>query len=307
MTLINVIFPIFLVIFLGYLLKRIQFVSDSLVQALNRLVYHILLPVLVFWEISRSSFQDSFNGLLVAAVYFPMAVLFLVILGTGRLFGFTPSRIGSLAQGSFRGNVTYVGLALISNIYGNPGLGKAGVLVGFMIPFMNILSVLGLILSQAAPQWKGRIKGLVRSIFLNALVIASFSGLVFSFFSLTIPLVIANTFRLLSNLSLPLALLSMGGSLSFQDIKGGLGPAFLGTFLKLIGLPLLGLFGLHYWGIQGLDFKLIIFLLSCPTAVVTYIISSELGGDLELSASIVMLTTLISMLTIPLWVWFVGI
>lgn len=307
MQLLNVILPIFLVIFLGYFLKSLQFINDSLVQALNRLVYHILLPVLIFWEISRSPFQESFNGWLIAASFIPMIIVFIFLLIWGRLLGVTPAGIGSLLQGSFRGNIAYVGLALAANIYGKPGLSKAGVLAGFMIPFMNFLSILGLLMFRSDPQKKFRLTTLIRSIFINSLILASFLGLIFSYYSFPIPAVLSNTLRLLSNLSLPLALLSMGGSLSFQAIKGGLGLATLGTGLKLAGLPWLGFLILHYWDIGGLDFKIAILLLSCPTAVVTYIMASELGGDPELSSSIIMLTTLWAMLTIPLWVWFVGV
>ncbi len=229
MSILNVILPIFLVIFLGYLLKITQFVTDSLVQALNQLVYNILLPVLIFWEISRSPFQESFNGWLVAATFIPMGIFFALFLSTGRPLGFAPAQIGSLTQGSFRGNIAYIGLALVANIYGTLGLSKAGVLAGFMIPFMNFLSIAGLLLSQPNPKMKHQLGVLTRSIFLNPLVLASFLGLLFSFYCLQLPPVLANTFRLLSNLSLPLALLSMGGSLSFRAIRGGLVPILSGT------------------------------------------------------------------------------
>lgn len=80
MSILNVILPIFLVIFIGYLLKKTQFVTDSLVQSLNQLVYHILLPVLIFWEISWSPFRESFNGWLVAATSIPMGIFFCLLL-----------------------------------------------------------------------------------------------------------------------------------------------------------------------------------------------------------------------------------
>ena len=307
MPILNIILPIFSVIFLGYFLKRIRFFDESFVRVLNQLVYHIVLPVLVFWEIGRSPFQESFNGALVAVVFIAMGFLFGIIMIGGRFLGFTPAQRGSLAQGSFRGNLAYIGLALAANIYGNPGLSKAGVLVGFMIPFMNFFSVLGLLLSQPRQPRKHSLSHLVRTTFLNSLILASFLGLGFSYFALALPPLLANTFKMISGLSLPLALLSMGGNLSFQAVKGDIRPAIGATFLKLLGLPLMGLVLLHYWGIGGLDYKITLLFLSCPTAVITYIMSSELGGDQDLSASIVMLTTLGSMATLPFWIWFVGI
>jgi hypothetical protein len=306
MPILNAILPIFLVIFLGFLLRRLGFFDEAFVRVLNQMVYHIVLPVLVFWEISSSPFQESFNGWLVAVVFGAMGFIFLLIISTGRLMGFTPSQVGSLAQGSFRGNIAYVGLALVANIYGNQGLSKAGVLAGFMIPFMNFFSILGLAIHRSQGQGLLSWKNLMRSIFLNALIIGSFLGLLFSFFSWALSPILANTLKMISGLSLPLALLSMGASLSIQGFQGGLFPTIWGSFLKLLGLPLIGLALLHTWNVSGLDYKITILLLSCPTAVVTYIMSSELGGDRDLSASIVMLTTLVSMISISLWVWFVG-
>ena len=108
-------------------------------------------------------------------------------------------------------------------------------------------------------------------------------------------------------MSLPLALISLGGNLSFRGIKGELTLAIVGTLLKLIFLPGIGVLLLHNGQITGFDFRLTVILLACPTAVVTYIMTSELGGNKELSASIIMLTTLTSMFSIPAWIWMIGL
>ena len=142
---------------------------------------------------------------------------------------------------------------------------------------------------------------------MNPLIVASFIGLVFSYGSWQLPAILANTFRLVSGLSLPLALISLGGNLSFQRIKGGLIPAILGTVIKLFLLPGIGVLLLRCGQFSGLDYRLIVILLACPTAVVTYVMASELGGDADLSASLIVLSTLISMISIPVWIWLIGI
>ncbi len=222
MTLLELILPIFAVIFLGFFLKMAAKVDEAFVQILNQLVYQVFLPVLVFWEISRAPFQGSFNPRLVIITYGAMGFIWLLVLVTGKTLGLRGAITGALAQGSFRGNLAYIGLALAHNLYGSPGLSKAGVLAGFMIPFMNFFSILG-------------------------------------------------------------------------------------TLLKLIILPGFGVLLLRYGLVTGLDFRLTVILLACPTAVVTYIMASELGADKGVSASIIMLSTLISMFTIPVWVWMIGL
>lgn len=306
MHLVNAILPIFIVIFIGFFLKKAVFFDDPFVRILNRLVYQVLLPVLVFWEIARSPFQTSFNPRLVVVTYAAMGVLWLAIQAAGKIFRLGPALVGSFNQGSFRGNLAYIGLAVAANVYGAPGLSKAGVLAGFMIPFMNFFSILGLP-GSSGPRWTGRAWALpLESIFFHPLILASFGGLLVSYFSWPFPAMIAGTLRLLSGLSLPLALLSLGASLSFRGIGDYRLWTTLAVFLKLLFLPLLGLLLLQAFGITGLDYRVTVLLLACPTAVVTYIMAVELGGEPDLAASIVMISTLLSMATFPFWIWLVG-
>jgi predicted permease len=117
---------------------------------------------------------------------------------------------------------------------------------------------------------------------------------------------VAGTLRLVSSLSLPLALISLGGSLSFRGIRSERLPAALAVLMKLLLLPLLGLILLRAFDVSGLGYRITVLLLACPTAVVTYIMAVELGGDSKLSASIVMWSTLLSMASLPVWIWIVG-
>jgi malate permease and related proteins len=306
MHLVNVILPIFIVISIGFILRKAGFFDDPFVRILNRLVYQVLLPVLVFWEIARSSFHSSFNPRLVVVTYTAMGVLWLAIQAGGTILRLEPALVGSFNQGAFRGNLAYIGLAVAANVYGASGLSKAGVLTGFMIPFMNLFSILGLP-GSGGSQWNRRAWGLpLEALFFHPLLLASFGGLLFSYFSWPIPAMIAGTLRLLSGLSLPLALISLGGSLSFRGIGNYRLSTALAVFLKLLFLPLLGLLLLQASGISGLDFRVTVLLLACPTAVVTYIMAVELGGDPALAASIVMISTLLSMASLPFWIWLVG-
>jgi hypothetical protein len=306
MPLVNLILPIFIVISIGFFLQKAGFFDQNFVRVLNRLVYQVLLPVLVFWEIARSSFQASFNPRLVIVTYAAMGILWLAIQAAGKIFRLRPSQVGSFNQGAFRGNLAYIGLAVAANVYGPPGLSKAGVLAGFMIPFMNFFSILGLP-GAGRSRWTGKAWGLpLEAVFFHPLILASFGGLLFSYFSWPIPAMIAGTLRLLSGLSLPLALISLGGSLSFGGIGNYRLSTVLAVFLKLIFLPLLGLILLQASGISGLDYRVTVLLLACPTAVITYILAVELGGDPDLAASIVMSSTLLSLASLPFWIWLVG-
>jgi predicted permease len=120
MALFELILPIYTVIFLGFCLKKGGLVDQAFVQVLNQLVYQVFLPVLVFWEIFRAPFHSSFNPRLVLIAYAAMGFIWLVVLLAGKFWGVRRSQVGVPAQGAFRGNPAYIGLAVAFNLYGSP-------------------------------------------------------------------------------------------------------------------------------------------------------------------------------------------
>jgi len=214
--------------------------------------------------------------------------------------------VGSFTQGSFWGNMTYIGLPILLAAYGEEGLQRAGVLIGFMSPLINALAVLALIWPlKGAIDWKS-IVDLKNALLTNPIIIACFSGLLLSYFSVPFPAFAVNFLRFLSDLALPLALIAMGGNLSLEKIrKDYLATAFACLF-KLLLMVAGGWFLFEWLGVKGLDFKVGIILLSCPTAFSSYLLSTRLGADKSLMSSDIMVSTLLSMVTLSFWLWRLG-
>jgi predicted permease len=151
------VFPVFLLIALGALLRRYGFLKEGFIDSANSLVYYILLPALLFHEISATEFHEAFRGPLVIGGYAAIIVVFALAIVLSR--NMTPSERGSFIQGTIRANFAYVGLPIVFNLAGQAGLRKAGILLGFGVPFLNALSVLALIL----PHGMGRGRGSTRA------------------------------------------------------------------------------------------------------------------------------------------------
>lgn len=293
LTTITIVLPVFLVIGLGHLLRRLKLFDASFVQQTNRLVYVVFLPLLLFYKIGKADFASFFNGPLVLASSITIAIAFLLTYSYTGFRRYPAPQRGSFCQGAFRGNLAYVGLAICLNAYGDDGLTRAGILMGFLVPVLNLFAILALLLPQQrsadekGPNWLAQIA-------LNPLIIASFLGIIWSYWNLTIPLIIDRALGITSGLTLPLALLAIGGSFSLERLKGDLRLATLASSVKLFLLPVIAAVLLRLFGVQGVDFGIGLLLAGTPAATATYIMAHQMKGDAELAGSIVMLSTLAS-------------
>ena len=291
---VTIVLPVFLVISLGYLLRRVGLFNDEFTQQTNRLVYIVFLPILLFHKISQADFASYFNGPLVLGSSLAIAILFLISYGYASLRHYPAPSLGSFSQGSFRGNLAYIGLAICLNAYGDSGLTRASILMGFLVPVLNLFAIIALIWPQRKNDSGAPAQNWLREIMLNPLILASFAGIFWSYFSLPIPLILEKSLGIVSGLTLPLALLAIGGSFSLQRLKGDLQSAGIATLLKLIGMPIIATLILVSAGVQGVDLGIGILLAGTPAATATYIMAHQMKADAELAGSIVMLSTLSS-------------
>lgn len=298
LTVLEIVLPVFLLIALGYFIRRIGLVDHRFYSQVNQLVYYICLPLLLIYKIGAADFSTSFNLSLVLGCSGSVALVFVVSYLLGWWRNFSAPVHGVFCQGSFRGNLAYIGLAIIFNAYGDAGLTRAGVLLGFLVPVLNFFAILALLL----PQQKKRTSlfAIGKQIGSNPLILASLVGLLWSYFRLPMPVLVDRTLSIATGMALPLALLSIGGGFSMAKLKGDVAKAALAVTMKLLLLPLITAGCLLLLNISGLDLAIGILMAGAPTAVATYVMASQMGGDSELAASIVMLATACSALSYSL-------
>lgn len=292
---ITIVLPVFLVIGLGSLLKNFKLLDETFLYQTNRLVYVVFLPILLFYKISQADFTTYFNAPLVIGSSLVIVAGFAVSYLYGILRQYAPDVLGSFSQGSFRGNLAYVGLAMCLNAYGEDGLTRAGILMGFLVPVLNLFAILALTLPHKSRDRSGA--NLVGQVLLNPLILASFLGIAWSFWSLPLPVILDRSLSIAAGLALPLALIAIGGSFSLKRIKGDLLLAGLASVIKLLLLPLLAYLLLAASGVTGTSLGIGILIAGTPAATATYIMAHQMKGDAELAGSIVMLSTLASALT----------
>ena len=288
LNVIEIVLPVFLVIGLGYTIRRQGLVDGNFFVQVNQLVYYVCLPLLLIYKIAGADFATSFNFRLVIATSAAVACCFCIAYLYGKWRSFPAPIHGSFCQGSFRGNLAYIGLAIIFNAYGDSGLTRAGILLGFLVPVLNFFAILALLLPQ---QQRTSIRGLVKHIVMNPLILASLVGILWSYFHLPMPTILDRSLNIATGMTLPLALLSIGGSFSLKKLKGDVWKAALATTMKLLVLPLIAALLMLALNISGLDFAIGLLMAGAPTAVTTYVMACQMGGDGELAGTIVMMAT----------------
>jgi len=292
----NSIFPVFALIFLGTLLKKIKLTNDAFLAASDRLIYFAFFPLLLFWKIGSAS-TVALDWAFCAACICTILVVFAVGLICIKLFKVGDFQAGTFSQSCIRFN-TYIGIAVVMNATGEEGVLIFGVLIGFMIPLINVLSVSTLIWYSGKQYSSGqRNRMLVKALISNPLILGCVAGIIYANLIGRFPVFIDNTFSLAGSLTLPLALLSIGGGLTFSGFKEHHGQAILSSVVKLLILPLTGYFFLKVFHITGEAFLVGMLYFSFPTSSVIYVLSSQLDSDTDLAYTSIVVSTLLSILS----------
>ncbi|MBN2417596.1 AEC family transporter [bacterium] len=290
----DIVAPIFLLIFLGMILKTKSLLTDSFTACATSLIYKIALPVMVFLSIARADFHSFFDVSMVLVLYGSALVLFLILWIVTPLLISDPKDRGVFQQGSLRGNYAIVGFAVIQSLYGEQGLAKAAILLAFILPLNNILAIISL--SAGGSGEKSLMKQFAETL-LHPLILSVVVAVPFSLLRIQLPPVVVKTGGYLSSMVLPLALLAIGASLQFKTSRADAVLTGTASFLKLLIFPGIQLFTAYLLHFRGEDLGVLVILWSVPTAVVSYIMAEGMNSNGRLAAAIVAISTVFSIIT----------
>ena len=295
----NIVVPVFIIVALGYLLRKKNLINDNFVSLSSKIVFNVSLPVLIFVEIAKINLDVILDFKLILFVYIGTLIAFFLIWIFSIPFIKEGKDQSVFLQGSFRGNFAIVGLALIANLYGPEKLGKASLVLAFTIPLYNVLAVIAL----TVPVRKEKnmdMKKTLWEILKNPLVLGVLVALPFSYFKIQINDLILTTANYVAALALPLALLGIGGFLNFDDVKEGFKLTGMSTIIKLIIIPSAATVAAYNLGFIGDNLGIIFILFGCPTAIASFIMAEAMGVNSKLAGNILLVTTVFSVFTISI-------
>jgi malonate transporter len=290
--------PIFVVILLGAALKRIRFISDEFIRVASNLVFTIGLPASLFFGTAQTDFSQLANP-----SYLAVMVIMTLLVFAGAIIAtwlHVPERTdrGVYVQGAFRGNLVIIGIAFCTNAFGDTGLALAAMPVAVLVALYNILSVYVLSASINSANGKTSFGNVLLGIIRNPLIIGILAGLVVSLSGLPLPGLLLDTGDYFADLTIPLALLCIGGMMDLSALRLSGSPALGSTAWKLIVSPLVACALAIPLGIRGTELAVIFFLAASPTAAASFVMTRSMGGNAALAANIVVLSTLGSLLTV---------
>lgn len=295
------IIPIFVLIIIGWAAKEKGFMPSEFLGPANRLVYYLAIPALVFRSISKTSLHAQFNPYVLAGTLFAILSVFFIAWGAGMIFRISRARLGTFIQSSLHGNLGYIAFAVAYYFLGNEGLVRASIIAGFAMILQNFLAVIALqVYSDSSPS-SGNIFKIIMAILGNPIIISAIAGILFSIIPIPIPLVIDRSLDILSSLALPLALLVIGASLSFELMRSRFASIFSVGILKLLLLPALGFALFRIFNLTPQDYLPGLIILASPTATVTFVMAKEMNGDADFAVAAISTSTVLSAVTLGVW------
>lgn len=295
----NTVAPVFFMVALGYLLKWLNIINENFVQVISKFVFSVSLPAFIFIEISELDLSKALELGQIGFIYAGTLFMFIVSWLISIPYIKDPRDQSVFIQGAFRGNYAIVGLALISSLFGKSGLGKATILLAFVLPLYNVLAVVALTVPMRKIK-KLNMKGTFKEILFNPLILAVIIALPFSMYKIELHPAISKSINYLSAVALPLALIGIGGSLNIEEIKRASTIAVSSSAIKIIFAPLVLTPLAYLFGYRAVDLGIMFILFACPTAIVSFIMAEAMGTNGKLAGNIILITTLVSVVTIAL-------
>lgn len=298
----NATIPVFLLMVLGLALRKIGWIDEVFASKMNKFVFRVPLPVLLFQDLATVDFYEMWDG---RFVLFCFAVTFLGIVIAGLLSLLLKNRRiqGEFIQASYRSSAALLGIAFIQNIYGSAGI--APLMIIGSVPLYNIMAVA--VLSFFSPERKkldgGTVKKTLKGIVTNPIIIGILIGMIWSLLRLPLPEIAAKTVSSIGATATPLGLMAMGASFDFRKALGQKEPALAASFLKLIGFCAVFLPIAAAMGFRQEKLVAILIMLGSATTVSCYVMAKNMDHEGTLTSSVVMLTTLGSAFTVTDWLY----
>lgn len=305
LAIVSAIAPVFLLLVVGNLLRRLGFpdgrrapVAGGFWQSADRLVYWLLFPALLFQETSRAPLGDGVLGDYALILLGALLFAGFTSLAVARAARASNAAAGSIFQGAMRHN-TFIAFAVCDSLFGAAGMAQASLATAVLVPATNVAAVSVLVMLRHDRGAGGLPRRLGQELVRNPLLIAIALGLTCNVAGLPVPQVIGDAVGLLARVALPLALLCVGAALRIRALRQAGLPTFISLLGKLALFPATVFALVTLIGLTGMPAIVAAIYGAVPTAVSGYALARQLDSDAELMAVIITAQTLAAILTMP--------
>ena len=298
----NATVPIFLMMVLGYVLHEIGWMDDEFASKMNRFVFRVPLPVLLFGDLAAVDFARVWNMKFVSFCFGVTVISIAVSAGISFLWK-DRSIQGEFIQASYRSSAAILGIAFIQNIYGTAGM--APLMIIGSVPRYNVMAVL--VLSLFKPGQRGLDRDVMKTtlwgIVTNPIILGIAAGLLWSALRLPMPQIMGKMISSVGGVTTPMGLMAMGAVFDLRRAFAKVKPAVTAALIKLIGFCAVFLPAAVRLGFREEELVAILVMLGSATTVTCFVMAKNMGHEGVLSSSVVMLTTLFSAFTLTGWLY----
>ena len=273
---IEAVIPMFILLAIGFIVRKTGIVNDAELKKMNRLAFDVLFPFLMFANIYNSHIREIVN---LRLIIFTLAAIGIeYVIGTAVTLKIEKSNAsrGAMIQAIYRSNFVIMGLPIATNIYGHGNVGVTAVMIAIVVPLYNILAVATLEVYRDSRVRAGR---LFANIAKNPLIIGAAAGIVFSLAGITLPEVVEDTVDSLSSTATPIALMILGASFEFGSVKDCRRNLIVVVLSRLVIVPGAVLTVAALMGIANIEFVTLVGIFAAPCAISSFTMAQQMDSD----------------------------
>lgn len=290
--------PILIMAALGYGAKRAGFIRQEDVPRANKWAFAVLMPLMCFYNIYTSDLNSALRPKLIVFTVIAIFVIYALSFGYSLLFVKERFSRSVVIQGLFRSNFVILGLPLAAGLVPDGDIGVAAVMGAIVVPIYNVLAVITL---EAYNGEKISARKLLLNIVRNPLILGSVAGILFLALHIQVPEILLKPVRDFGKAASPIMLFLLGAFFSFNIDTASLRRTLAVCIGRLIVVPALVFTAALLLGFRGIELVTLLAIFASPTAVASFTMADQLGGDAKLAGNIVVLTSFLSAFTLFGW------
>lgn len=295
----NAVVPFMVYIAIGMIARKLGLVKETFLRELNGVIFRVFFPFIMFNNLYKADFSTLKNADYVLFAVIATLIVIVISFVLVPVFEKENSRRGVIIQAIFRSNSVLFAIPLAGNVLGEEASIKSSIIVAFLVPMYNIFSVMILEYYRG-----GKVKPvvIVKNILKNPLIMGAIAGAIFNMLPVTMPESLAHPITQLSNLATPMALFVLGGTLKFSDLRKNAVPVSVGVILKLMIVPAIVTYAMAILKYEPAELFAVFCMFATPVAAASFPMAQSMGADADLAGEYVVATTLLSIVTIFVWI-----
>ena len=285
---------------IGLFIMRIKLVTSEDVKKFTSFTFKLLYPFMMFDNLYGKNLEENMDWPLVIYAVSLLAVLIAGSWGFVCLIEKEDRNRGAMIQAIFRSNIVLMGLPVAINLFGKGNVTEVAVVLLFIVPLYNVMSV---IILEKFRGGKTDPKVMIHKVVTNPIIVGAIAAIIAITFKIDVPDVIMQPVTALADSTAPIAMVLLGASLSFKGIKNSGKQVAICVIGKLIIVPAIGIGGAVLLGFTDVALVAILLMVASPTALASFAMASSMGSNGELAGSAIVFSTLLSCVTMPIWLF----